>query len=208
MARIDEIRLRLLQRWPEPGIELIFSNAYQLLVATILAAQCTDERVNRVTPQFFALYPTAAHLSRASLSDIEEQIRSTGFFHNKAKALLACCQQLVEHHQGEVPATVEELSALPGVGRKTASVVVANAYGVPAIAVDTHVKRVSERLALSSARQADMVEADLKKLLPESHWIDFTQLLTLHGRYTCQARKPACNACVVADLCDSIDKNK
>lgn len=206
MARIIEILLRLSQRWPEPGIELKFSNAYQLLVATILAAQCTDERVNKVTPQFFALYPTAGQLTKASLSEIEEQIRSTGFYHNKAKALLACCQQLVEHHQGEVPASVEELSALPGVGRKTASVVVANAYGVPAIAVDTHVKRVSERLALSTAGDANKIEADLRRMVPESRWIVFTQLLTLHGRYTCQARKPACGTCVLADLCDSSDK--
>ncbi|MBN2357102.1 endonuclease III [candidate division KSB1 bacterium] len=199
--RSQKIISRLLQHYPDPEIELNFSNAFELLVAAILAAQCTDARVNQVTESFFKTYPTPDKIANESIEAIEEQIRSTGFYHNKAKSLIACCKTLVSEHQGQVPRSQETLATLPGVGRKTAAMVVSNAYGIPAITVDTHVKRVSERLGLVKSTKPDEIERQLRTSLEESQWTVFSQLLTLHGRYTCQARKPKCGDCIIRDLC-------
>lgn len=201
-----EVLARLLAQNPEPKIELNYENAFQLLVATILAAQCTDLRVNMVTKTFFKEYPTPAKIARESQQVIAEKIKSTGFYRNKANSLIACCQRLMVEYQGEVPRTVAELEKLPGVGRKTASVVVSNAYGVPALSVDTHVKRVVGRLNLSQAKTPEAVEEELKGLVAEEHWTAFSQLLVLHGRYVCVARNPKCKTCVLLDLCPSEEK--
>jgi endonuclease-3 len=203
----DVLRL-LSEKTPEPKIELNYSNPFELLVATILAAQCTDLRVNMVTKTFFKEYPTPEKIARESQQVIAEKIKSTGFYRNKANSLIACCQRMVIEYKGQVPQTVAELERLPGVGRKTASVVVSNAFGVPALAVDTHVKRVAARLHLSKAADPDKVEEELKKLLPDKDWIAFSQQLVLHGRYVCVARNPKCKTCVLFDICPSEEKSE
>jgi endonuclease III len=203
----DVLRL-LSEKTPEPKIELNYSNPFQLLVATILAAQCTDLRVNMVTKTFFKEYPTPEKIARESQQVIAEKIKSTGFYRNKANSLIACCQRMVIEYKGQVPQTVAELERLPGVGRKTASVVVSNAFGVPALAVDTHVKRVAARLHLSKAADPDKVEEELKKLLPDKDWIAFSLQLVLHGRYVCVARNPKCKTCVLFDICPSEEKSE
>ncbi len=205
--RVKKIISRLLEQTPYPRIELNFSNAFELLVAAILAAQCTDARVNEVTATFFKRYPTPEKIAAASITEIEEQIRSTGFYHNKAKNLIACCRKLVSEHGGRVPQSLEELATLPGVGRKTAAMVVGNAYGLPAIAVDTHVKRVSERLGLTQSQNPEVIEQDLSRLIEREQWTIFSQLLTLHGRYVCRARQPNCRECVIENLCPWPEKN-
>ncbi len=197
---------RLLAKTPEPKIELNYSNPFQLLVATILAAQCTDLRVNMVTKTFFKDYPTPAKVARESQMVIAEKIKSTGFYRNKANSLIACCQRLMADFQGEVPRTVGELERLPGVGRKTASLVVSNAYGVPAISVDTHVKRVAERLNLSKAKTPEATEEELQSVVAEENWNVFSLLLVLHGRYVCVARNPKCKQCTLLDICPSNEK--
>ena len=168
-----------------------------------MSAQCTDERVNRVTPALFARFPDAAALAGANSAELEELIRSTGFFRNKAKNIQAATRRIVEVYGGEVPRTVEELVTLPGVGRKTANVVVSNAYGVPAIAVDTHVGRLARRLGFSKHDDPDKVEADLQKLFDPRDWVFLHHGLILHGRRVCAARKPDCAGCGLAALCPS-----
>ncbi len=200
--RIHEIIALLLARTPNPKIELDFSNAFELLIATILAAQCTDVRVNMVTKSFFKEYPTPDKIAKEDVNVIAEKIKSTGFYRNKAKSLIACSQMLVKDYGGVVPDTVEELAKLPGVGRKTANVVLGNAFGKQAIAVDTHLKRVAERLDLSKANTADEVEQELMQLVDQDQWTLFTRLAILHGRYTCQSRKPRCAECVLNSLCN------
>jgi endonuclease III len=207
-AFAQDVLRRLFEKTPEPKIELNFSNPFELLVATILAAQCTDIRVNMVTKTFFKEYPTPEKIARESQQAIAEKIKSTGFYRNKANSLIACCQRLVIEYKGQVPQTVAELERLPGVGRKTASVVVSNAFGVPALAVDTHVKRVAARLQLSKAADPDKVEDELKKLLPDKDWILFSLLLVLHGRYICVARNPKCKSCTLYDICPSEEKSE
>jgi len=187
--------------YPDAGIELRFSTPLELLVATILSAQCTDARVNAVTANLFPRYRTAldwAHLDPATL---EREIFSTGFYRAKARAVLGMAQALVERHAGLVPRTVEELTALPGVGRKTANVVLGNAFGIPALAVDTHVSRVSQRLGLTRETEADGIHDDLCQVFPRRSWTRATHLLIIHGRRTCLARGPACPACPVRALC-------
>jgi endonuclease-3 len=195
---------RLLARYPDAHCALDFSNAFQLLCATILSAQCTDKRVNLVTPALFARYPDAAALAAARPEEVEELIRSTGFFRSKAKSLIGMAAGLVERHGGEVPADMESLVALPGVGRKTANVLLGNAFGRnDGIVVDTHVTRLSNRLGLTRESDAVKIEAALVPLFPREQWTMLSHLLIEHGRQVCDARKPRCADCLLADLCPS-----
>ncbi len=182
-------------------VELDHRTPWELLVATILSAQCTDQRVNQVTPNLFRRYRRPADYARARLGDLEALIRSTGFFKSKAKHLMACGQAVTERFHGQVPATMVELTTLPGVGRKTANVILGHAFGKPGIVVDTHVKRVSTRLDLTTSDDPEGIEKDLQQLIPESQWTAASHRLLLHGRYVCQARKPRCAQCVVSSLC-------
>ena len=194
--------IRILERaYPDATIALDFGNPLELLVATILAAQCTDERVNQVTKFLFKTYRGAQDYAAADPATLEREIHSTGFYKAKARAIIGMAKDLVTNHGGQVPRTLEELVALPGVGRKTANVVLGNAYGQPAIAVDTHVFRVSQRLGLAKSDDPEQVHAQLCEVLPKPRWTQFTHLLTTHGRRICQARKPACPKCPVRALC-------
>lgn len=196
---------RLKRLYPDARYELDFENPLQLLVATILAAQCTDERVNRVTPALFAKYPTAQALANADLNDLEELVRSTGFYRQKAKAIQSTCRELVERFTGEVPRGIDDLVTLPGVARKTANVVLNMAFGIPSgVIVDTHVARVSRRLGLTDHEDGEQIEQELMGALPRENWIQFGAALVLHGRYTCTARHPDCAVCTLNDLCPKI----
>jgi len=200
--RTAQILDRLERIYPDANCELDYGSAFELLIATILSAQCTDKRVNAVTPQLFARYPTAKDLAAAKLPEVEEIIRSTGFFRAKAKSITSCAQALVERHGGEVPKDFDAAVKLKGVGRKTASVVLGHAYGIAeGIAVDTHVLRLSARLGLTRHDDPIRVEQDLMKLVPKSRWVKTTDLIIFHGRRTCDARKPRCGECGVFDLC-------
>ena len=195
---------RLLERYPDAHCALDFSNPYQLLCATILSAQCTDKRVNMVTPALFARYPDARALAAARQEDIEELIRSTGFFRNKAKSLIGMATAVVERHGGEVPGDMDSLVVLPGVGRKTANVILGNAFGRnDGIVVDTHVTRLSNRLALANGTDAVKIERALLPLFPQERWTMLSHLLIEHGRQVCDARKPRCGECLLADVCPS-----
>lgn len=188
-----------------PGVEcpLAHKNTFELLVAVILSAQCTDAAVNKVTPLLFHRYPAPAALSRASIADVESLIRTLGLFRAKARSLKRCAQQLVEEFHGEVPATMAELTRLAGVGRKTANVILGHAYGIPGIAVDTHCKRLARRLAFTRQQDPTKIEHDLGRLLAPEQWTGFSHRLILHGRAICHARKPACEKCVLRELCPS-----
>jgi endonuclease-3 len=195
---------RLLQQYPTAHCALDHRNAFELVVATILSAQCTDKRVNMVTPALFARYPDARALAAARQEDVEELVKSAGFFRSKAKSLIGMATALVEKHGGEVPADMEALVVLPGVGRKTANVVLGNAFGRnDGIVVDTHVTRLSNRLALASGDDAVKIERALLPLFPQEHWTMLSHLLIEHGRQVCDARKPRCDACFLADVCPS-----
>jgi endonuclease-3 len=195
---------RLLAEYPNAHCALDFTNSYELLAATILSAQCTDKRVNMVTPTLFARYPNAEALAAAKQEDVEEIIKTTGFFRNKAKSLIGMATALVEHHGGEVPADMDALVKLPGVGRKTANVILGNAFGRnDGIVVDTHVTRLSNRLALTSGTDAVKIEQALIPLFPQQHWTMLSHLLIEHGRQVCDARSPRCGDCVLADVCPS-----
>jgi endonuclease-3 len=195
---------RLLAEYPDAHCALDFTNAYELLGATILSAQCTDKRVNMVTPALFARYPDAAALAAARQEDVEEIIRTTGFFRNKAKSLIGMATGLVEQHGGEVPADMEALVKLPGVGRKTANVILGNAFGRnDGVVVDTHVTRLSNRLGLTSGTDAVKIEQALIPLFPQEHWTMLSHLLIEHGRQVCDARAPKCGDCLLADVCPS-----
>ncbi len=201
-ARAWAIDAALATAYPDASCELSFRNPFELLVATILSAQCTDARVNTVTPALFARFPDARALATAELAELEALIRPTGFFHAKARNLLALAQALVARHEGTVPATMEALTALPGVGRKTANVVLGTAFGLPTgIVVDTHVARLAGRLALSRGRNPEAIEADLLALFPQTSWIALGHRLILHGRRVCTARRPDCARCPLAALC-------
>lgn len=203
---IKAIISRLEREYPESKIALEFGNPLELLVATILAAQCTDERVNQVTKELFAKYKTAGDYARAPLENLMELVRSTGFFRAKSKNISAACKMIDEKHGGEVPSTMEELVELPGVARKTANIVLGDAFETAeGIAVDTHMLRLSGRLGLSSERDPVKVESDLMEVLPKSKWSHFPHLIADHGRAVCKARSPRCEACVLADLCPSRD---
>ncbi len=201
--RAAEILERIAAQHPEARVELEFDTPLQLLVATILSAQSTDKRVNQVTPGLFRKYPTAEALAAADSEELERSIHSTGFFRQKAKSLKNCCTRLVQEHGGEVPTGMEALTALPGVGRKTANVIRAVAFGLPGIAVDTHCKRLSNRLELAVSTDPARIEACLAQLYPESRWADVSRLFIWHGRYTCKARRPLCEQCSLVDLCPS-----
>jgi endonuclease-3 len=195
---------RLLAQYPDAHCALDFSNPFELLCATILSAQCTDKRVNMVTPALFARYPDANALAAARQEDVEELVRSTGFFRSKAKSLIGMATGLVERHGGQVPADMESLVVLPGVGRKTANVILGNAFGRnDGIVVDTHVTRLSNRLALTSQSDAVKIEQALVPLFPQEHWTMLSHLLIEHGRQICDARSPKCGACFLADVCPS-----
>jgi endonuclease-3 len=204
--RAGEILARLREVYPQTRIALDFESPLQLLMATVLAAQCTDERVNMVTPALFRRYPTARDYAAADLPELEEMVKSTGFFRNKARALKNLGTALAAEHGGEVPASLELLVALPGVGRKTANVVLGNAIGrIEGIAVDTHVQRLSRRLFLTLEEDPEKIERDLMPILPQEDWTRFALLLQDHGRKVCKARKPECAVCPVADLCPSAE---
>ncbi len=199
--RLKAIDKALQRVMPAPRMELDHRSHWELLVATILSAQCTDQRVNQVTPALFRRYPRPSDLAGADHLDVEQLIRSTGFFKNKAKHLIGCSKAVTERFQEQVPQTMETLITLPGVGRKTANVILGNAFGQPGIVVDTHVKRVAKRLGLTKSDNPDLVEQDLQQLLPKSQWTAVSQRLLLHGRYTCLARKPQCRTCAVYRHC-------
>jgi endonuclease III len=204
-ARTSAIVAQLAKDYGDAECALHHKNAFQLLVATILSAQCTDERVNMVTPALFKQFPTPAAFAAAAIEQIELAIQSTGFFRNKAKSIKACSQALVDNHKGQVPRTLEEMVELAGVGRKTANVVLGVAFGLPTgVVVDTHVGRLSRRLGLTANDDPVKVEADLMALLPKSEWIAFSHRLIHHGRQICQARKPKCDACHLNPLCPKI----
>jgi len=197
----------LANAFPAADCALVHRNAYELLVATILSAQCTDERVNMVTRQLFADYPTPADLAVASPRELERDIHSTGFFRNKAKSLVGASRMIIEQFGGRVPQTMEELVQLPGVARKTANVVLGVAFGkAEGIVVDTHVSRVSRRLELSEALLPEKIEQDLMGIIPRSLWVIFSHRMILHGRHVCKARKPLCGACTVRGVCRSPDR--
>jgi len=196
----------LREEFPGAKTALGHENPFQLLVATILSAQCTDERVNMVTPGLFTKYPDAGSFAALSNPVLEEEIRSTGFFRMKARSIIGCSKALVERHGGRVPETMNELVELPGVGRKTANVVLGQAFGIPSgVVVDTHVHRLSQRLGFSPHNSPEKVEEDLMALFPREDWIDVGSILILHGRKTCPARKPKCASCSVRQLCPSAD---
>jgi endonuclease-3 len=204
--RVAEIVARLHREDPNPRIALDFETPLQLLVATILAAQSTDVQINKVTPALFRRFPTARDFAGADLAELEEFVKSTGFFHNKARAVNNLGKALVADHDGEVPARMEDLVELPGVGRKTANVVLGNAFGLSeGIAVDTHVHRLSRRLGLTEEDDPVKIEQDLMAVVPQEKWTLFALLLTNHGRRTCIARKPDCGHCPIADLCPSAE---
>jgi len=203
-GRVGALIERLKAAYPDAGTALRHENPFQLLVATILSAQCTDERVNKVTPALFARFPDAASMKDADVLEMEDLIRTTGFYHNKTKSLLGASRRIVEAYGGTVPSSMEDLLTLPGVARKTGNIVLGNAYGVVVgIAVDTHVRRVAQRLGFTKQDDPDKVEQDLMKLIPRDIWFDFTYVLNDHGRQTCQAKKPKCEVCPVNDLCPS-----
>ncbi len=199
--RATEVLDILEKTYPDARIALNFSNPLELLVATVLSAQCTDVRVNQVTPHLFRKYPSARAYAEADPAELEEEVRSTGFYRNKARALIGAGLILAQEHGGEVPATMEALTALPGVGRKTANVILGNAYGIPAMVVDTHVKRLSHRLGWTRHADPVKIEKDLSALLPRTRWTDASHLLIFHGRAICRAITPRCTLCPVAHLC-------
>ncbi len=200
-ARARKILTRLKKQTPHVRVELDGATPFELLVATMLSAQCTDERVNRVTPALFAAYPGAGELARASQARLEALIKSTGFYRSKARHLIQCSQALVERFDGVVPKTMEDLTALPGIGRKTANVILGACVGVPSIVVDTHVQRVSNRLQLTRHRDPTKIEFDLRAAWPERDWTEGSQRMLLHGRYVCLARKPRCEVCMLFEDC-------
>jgi endonuclease III len=206
-ARLAKIFAALDQLFPRAECALRHDNAFQLLVATILSAQCTDERVNMVTPGLFAKYPTPQDFAALNPEVLQVDIRSTGFFRNKAKSIIGAAKRLVADFKGEVPQSMEELLTLPGVARKTANVVLGTAYGIPSgVVVDTHVSRIAGRLKLSTEKTPERIEQDLMKIVPREHWISFAHQVIWFGRKICQARKPLCASCPIENLCDSRDK--
>jgi endonuclease-3 len=202
--RAQAINQALAKLYPDAKCALHHNNALELLVATILSAQCTDVRVNMVTPALFQRYPSAKAFADADQAELETMIKSTGFFRNKATNIRACCKTIVEKHNGEVPRTMDELVPLPGIGRKTANVILGNAFDTPGIPVDTHVGRLSRRMGLTKHDDPVKVEHELMELILKSEWTMFGHRMIFHGRQVCRARKPNCAGCVVKDLCPKI----
>jgi endonuclease III len=204
--RVSKIFPLLKKEYPDAKCELNHNGPLELLVATIMSAQCTDVRVNIVTKDLFKKYRSATDFANAKQTELEEDIRTTGFYRNKAKNIIACCKQIVEQHNGEVPGTMEELTALQGVGRKSANVLLGNAFDVPGMVCDTHVIRLSRRLQLSENSDPVKLELDLQQIVPQKRgggWTMFSHLIVWHGRYRCKARKPDCDGCVIAKHCPS-----
>jgi endonuclease III len=201
-ARVKKILAILSREIPDAKIALRFSNPLELLIATILSAQCTDVKVNLVTETLFKKYRSPKDFAEAEPTRLEEDIRPTGFFRNKARAIQKCCRELLERYGSRVPESMEEMVTLPGVGRKTANVVLGNAFGIPGIAVDTHVQRVSQRIGLTNKDDPVKIEMDLMKIVPKQEWTHFSNLLIWHGRKICLARKPLCDVCPIVRLCD------
>lgn len=205
--RVRAILEKLDEAYPAASCELVHKNPFQLLIATILSAQCTDARVNEVTRTLFPKYPTPEHFAYANPRELEQDIRPTGFFRNKAKSIIGASRKIVEQFGGKVPHTMEELLTLPGVARKTANVVLGTAFGIPSgVVVDTHVQRLARRLDLSRQKDPKKIEQDLMKIIPQDRWILLSHQLIWHGRRVCSARKPNCLACNLKDLCYSKDK--
>ncbi len=200
--RVQNIIERLTEEYPDARTALRFRNPLELLVATVLSAQCTDERVNKVTEHLFQKYRSAGDYGEADLAELEEDVRPTGFFRNKAKALKNMSAELVKRFNGEVPPRLDDLVTLPGIGRKTANLILGEAFGVPGIVVDTHVKRLAHLIGLTVQKDPEKIEFDLMKVVPEPQWTLFSNLLILHGRTVCVARKPRHEQCRIVDLCD------
>jgi len=203
MSTIQVINL-FKKKYPTSKTALNYSNTVQLLVATILSAQCTDKTVNKVTNELFKKYKTAEDFSKANSKKFEQEIKSTGFYKNKAKNIISCCKVLANEYKGKVPQKLDLLIKLPGVGRKTANVVLGNAFGIPGIIVDTHVKRLSYRIGLTKNTNPEKIEFDLMKIIPQKEWTSFSNALVLHGRETCIARKPKCDICILKKFCPKI----
>jgi len=200
--KVEKIIPILKKMHPYAQCELTHNNPLELLIATTLSAQCTDERVNMVTQNLFKKYTSAEDYAESLPEELEEDIRSTGFFRNKAKMIRECTREIVTRFGGKVPDNLEDLVSLPGIGRKTANVVLGTAFGIPGIAVDTHVLRVSQRLGLTEKKDAVKVEFDLMEIVPKKEWVPFSHLLIFHGRYICKARKPICKKCGLPKFCD------
>lgn len=211
MKREEKILLikeRLSALYPEAECTLMYTKPLQLLIATQLAAQCTDARVNIVTKTLFEKYPDVKAFAEASQKELEEDIKSTGFYHNKAKNIIGCCQMLLSDFGGEVPQTMEELLCLPGTGRKTANLVLGEAFGIPGIVIDTHAKRLTGRIGLTRETTPEKIEADLLTYVPKDYWTKLGHHMVEHGRAVCNARKPACDQCVLSDICDFCKNSK
>lgn len=195
---------RLEREYPDAHCALLHENPFQLLIATILSAQCTDERVNIVTRTLFVKYPSPHEFASIPIEELEKDIYSTGFYKAKAKNIQACCRQLIDRFQGEIPQTMDELHSLPGVGRKTANVVLGNAFGIAVgVTVDTHVTRICSLLGLTTGKNPEAIEQELMEIVPQEKWTNFTHLIISHGRKVCIARRPKCSECVLADMCPS-----
>lgn len=203
--RIGEIIKIIRENYSHSRTALKFETPLQIMVATVLSAQCTDEKVNQITPSLFKKYPKAEDFARVDQKVLEEEIRPTGFFRNKARSIINASKKIVEAFHGEVPATMEELITLPGVARKTANIVLSSAFQkAEGIAVDTHVRRLAQRLGLSKEKDPDKIERDLMCIVPKRDWLDFNYMLVNHGRKICQARKPQCSPCIIRHLCPSV----
>ena len=200
--RVQRIIDVLKEEYPNARTALRFRNPLELLVATVLSAQCTDERVNKVTESLFQKYRSARDYGDAELSELEENIRPTGFFRNKAKAIKSLCMEMVNRFNGEVPSRLEDLVSLPGIGRKTANLILGEAFGIPGIVVDTHVKRLANLIGLTRKTDPEKIEFDLMEIVPKAEWTHFSNLLILHGRAVCVARRPRHDQCTILELCD------
>lgn len=207
-SRAKKIVSLLSKKYPDAHCALDHENAFQLLIATILSAQCTDERVNKVTPALFKRFPDPKSYLGADISEVEELVKSTGFYKNKAKNIKACAEQLVEKHNGVVPKTMEDLHSLPGVGRKTANVVLGNVFGIPGMVVDTHVTRLSNRMGFVKGTDAVKLELELQKLIPKKDWTMYSHYLITHGRAVCMARSPDCKNCFLNMYCPQLPYKK
>ncbi|MGB9600663.1 MAG: endonuclease III [Myxococcota bacterium] len=207
-TKVKRIINYLKRKYPESKTALHSDNPFQLLIATILSAQCTDERVNKVTPALFKRFKSPDDFAKADIKEIEEYIKSTGFYHNKAKNIKECCKELIERYNGEIPEDIDKLTSLPGIGRKTANVVLGNGFGIPSgVVVDTHVLRISQRLGLSKYSDAMKVEEDLMRIVPRDYWIEFSNAMILFGRDICNARAPLCERCGLTDVCEYYKKS-
>ncbi len=206
--KVKQIITILNEKYPEPKCALEHITPWQLLVATILSAQCTDKRVNMITPALFKKFPTIESFAEADIKELEKYIHSAGFYHNKAKNIINCATELLNQYNGVLPQTIDELTKLPGVGRKTANVLLGNAFGInEGIVVDTHVSRLSQKIGLTTNTDPEKIEKDLMKIVEKKHWTDFSHWLILHGRETCIARRPKCENCIISAQCDSFKTN-